>query len=158
MKKIQTKARSLPVFNIVVDIPSGADFTLYSVLLQEQSSSPVVESKNDEAVSALNIPFAFEDDCINQQLNVLKGLEEWATGKPFEQAASNVASSAKNDFKGTTSLAEFDEKVFSLVPHKLARPTRHFPLVDIIVPVYNACDDVLLCLSALIEKQTFYIA
>ena len=152
VEKIQTKVRSLPVFNIVIDIPNGADFTLYTVLLQEQSFSPVVEVENDKDDAAQNIPFAFEDDCVNQQLSVLKGLEEWATGKPFEQAAAIVASSAKNDFKGTTSLAEFDEKVFSLVPHKLARPTRHFPLVDVIVPVYNACDDVLLCLSALIEK------
>jgi GT2 family glycosyltransferase len=152
IEKIQTKARSLPVFNIFIDIPSGADFTIYSVLLKEQSSSPVVEVGNDSELTAQNIPFAFEDDCINQQLFVLKGLEEWATGKPFEQIPSNINVCAQNGFEGSTSLAEFDEKVFSLVPHKLARPSRNFPLVDIIVPVYNACDDVLLCLSALIEK------
>jgi GT2 family glycosyltransferase len=34
----------------------------------------------------------------------------------------------------------------------LTRPSRNFPFIDIIVPVYNACDDVLLCLSSLVEK------
>jgi len=148
IEKIQTKARSLPVFNIVFDIPNGADFTIYDISLKEQPLE-VNEEKGD-AVCEQNIPFAFEDDCINQQLSVLNGLDEWATGEPFKQDAPSGKSQAT--LEGSISLQEFDEKVFSLKPHKLARPSRRFPLVDIIVPVYNACDDVLLCLSALIEK------
>ena len=34
----------------------------------------------------------------------------------------------------------------------MSRPSRCFPTVDVIVPVYNACDDVLKCISSLIEK------
>ena len=146
--KIQSKARALPVFNIVIDIPNGADFTIYKAELSE--ASPAITLDKNKAAGVQNIPFSFEDDCINQQLSVLKGLDEWATEKPIEQTLSNTGS--QTILERATSLTEFDEKIFALTPHKLSRPSRHYPLIDVIVPVYNACDDVLLCLSSLIEK------
>lgn len=152
VEKIQSKALKLPVFNIVIDIPEGADFTLYSVSLKESSETVTSDLADEKHTAHDNIPFAFEDDCINQQLTVLKGLDEWATGKPFNQPDLTVTANNNDGYQHRNSLSEFDDAVCALAPHKLARPSRHFPIVDIIVPVYNACDDVLLCLSALIEK------
>lgn len=151
VENIQNKARNLPIFNIVIDIPSGSDFTLYNVILEEQLPSDNTDNVKCASNVEQNVLFAFEDNSINEQLDVLRGLEAWGTGKPFTQEPSTTSVTSQNA-TGSTSLAEFDEKVFGLVPHKLARPSRNFPLVDVIVPVYNACEDVLLCLSSLIEK------
>lgn len=150
---IQSKAPNLPVLNVVIDIPSGADFTIYSATLKEDLRSKSLVSDKENHISQNTILFAFEDECINEQLGVLKGLDDWNTGKPLKQSSSiSLIDLSEEPRRTNNTLVEFENAIFGLVPHKLSRPSRQFPFIDIIVPVYNACDDVLLCLSALIEK------
>ena len=72
-----------------------------------------------------------EDDTIFDQLDQFKMLEVWGSGTRIVAAESRVAPSS---------------------PVEWRRPTPQFPSVDIVICVYNAYDDVKLCLQSILEN------
>tara|TARA_B100000929_G_scaffold282280_1_gene262116 strand:+ start:2128 stop:4611 length:2484 start_codon:yes stop_codon:yes gene_type:complete len=133
---------------IALEFGNNQDLTVYGISLLEAEAKEVNNTlKGEESAKENAFFFAFEDNCITEQLSVLKGLDDWIN--PQSMKADNTKQLSGNERHEVNS---FDDIVHLLIPHKLGRPSRDFPIIDIIVPVYNACDDVLLCLSALIEK------
>lgn len=156
-----TNANGLAVITLALDLPSSSEFTLFSCKLSEapfdmpaKSDEDNIEVEsllaNENSLLKSEVKLAFEDDSITEQLALLKGLENWDLN--YIQEASGDDFSSTDTDQVNPSLGGFTEHIFNLIPHKLNRPSRNFPFIDVIVPVYNACDDVLLCLSALIEK------
>jgi GT2 family glycosyltransferase len=134
-----------PVLALAIDLTSGIDFTIFSTSLSVNTVA-MEQNKPTEIVGGIS-RLAFEDESITAQLTVLKGLESWLGDKPI-----SFNTTLNSPMKQQSSLDEFSQHVTQLTPHKMHRPSRNFPFIDVIVPVYNACDDVLLCLSALVEK------
>lgn len=142
------KAKGLPVLNIAIDLPERNEFCIYSASLTpigETVSTLDMSDSRPEGMQGLH----FEDDGITKQLDILKGLDEWRSNKTITHVEEvHSATESGERYIG----CEFERHLSGLVPHKMYRPSRDFPFIDVIVPVYNACDDVLLCLSSLIEK------
>ncbi len=134
-----------PVLALAIDLVPGIDFTVFSASLSATSVA-IEPSKPKEIVGNVNY-LAFEDESITAQLTVLKGLESWLNDKPITFDSITNTPIVQHKLGD-----EFSQHVTQLTPHKMHRPSRNFPFIDVIVPVYNACDDVLLCLSALVEK------
>ncbi|WP_228768422.1 glycosyltransferase family 2 protein [Shewanella sp. TC10] len=150
LEKILFNQAEKPVLALAIDLNSGADFSVFSAKL---INSPVIADGKDklseqQLTQGLSKTFDFEDESITLQLGVLKGLNAWSNGDTV--AFENTADEQLIPYASNSN--EFISHIANLTPHKMHRPTRSFPFIDIIVPVYNACDDVLLCLSALIEK------
>lgn len=135
-----------PVLVLAFDLAAHSDITIYSAEMSvDKSESPLIVESNE----TYKPEFDFEDKSITSQLHLLKGLESWSTG----ESVNALPNKALVEKSGSVIKAdEFDYCVNRLVAHKMSRPSRDFPMIDIIVPVYNACDDVLLCLSSLVEK------
>jgi GT2 family glycosyltransferase len=149
LEKVLKNQVDKPVLALAFDLVAGGDFTLFSLTM-----APAENNADETEVIDCNDfvhEIAFEDDSITSQLGILKGLEAWASKEPV--FFNETANSHKNELINNTAFTcEFSAAVAALKPQKMTRPSRSFPFIDIIVPVYNACDDVLLCLSALIEK------
>jgi GT2 family glycosyltransferase len=145
------KTGNMPVIAFAVDLSSLSDISVYSASLKV---ADIIEKQKTEKITVTTagddaLPLCFEDGSITEQLHLLKGLESWDTGEPVTLDTDNVSTESEPlALQGN----EFDKVIQSLLPHKMVRPSRNFPFIDIIVPFYNACDDVLLCLSSLIEK------
>lgn len=146
MQDLIMKTNQVPVLALAIDLPELSDIVVYSASLRV---SGVVDKKQQEQPIRNLEGLFFEDDSITEQLHLLKGFDSWVSGKPVVHASEKTNGNAPLLLSNRS---EFELVVQDLVPHKMARPTRGFPLIDIIVPVYNACDDVLLCLSSLVEK------
>lgn len=131
---------------LMIDLPNRSDITIYGARLSIDNAN--ISSSEIEIKKVVdNSSLTFEDTSITEQLHLLKGLDSWsnkveALGGVKHELADNVLSG----------LNEFEQHIFSLSAHEMERPSRNFATIDIIVPVYNACDDVLLCLSSLVEK------
>jgi len=144
------KSANYPVLTLAIGLPDNSDFCLYSLSLTPADKSLELEEEPEEETVSQAAFLAFEDSSITSQLTILKGLELWRS--EITVRVPEVDNDATSSAAALDSLGHFRAHIFSLSPHKLARPSREYPIVDIIVPVYNACDDVLLCLSSLIEK------
>jgi len=135
-----------PVLVLAFDLAAHSDITIYSAELSvDKSESPLIVESNEN----YKPEFDFEDKSISGQLHLLKGLDSWSSGESVNALPIKSIIGGSNSVISTD---EFDDCVNRLVAHKMSRPSRDFPMIDIIVPVYNACDDVLLCLSSLVEK------
>jgi GT2 family glycosyltransferase len=133
-----------PVLVLAFDLAAHTDITIYSAEMSVDKSegSLIVENNESHTVD-------FEDKSITGQLHLLKGLDSWSSGEAVNALPNK---SLLADGASVINTDEFEACVNHLVAHKMSRPSRNFPIIDIIVPVYNACDDVLLCLSSLVEK------
>lgn len=150
-KEIQTiikNSGTLPVMVLALDLPSFAEMTVFSASLAENLFDVCGDTVVNDTLIPDNLPLVFEDSSITEQLHLLKGLDNWSSDSaaPIQEVAIETIDSVAE------SLGEFKANILKLFPHKMSRPSRTFPFIDIIVPVYNACEDVLLCLSALVEK------
>jgi GT2 family glycosyltransferase len=135
-----------PVLVLAFDLAAHSDITIYSADMSvDKSDSPLIVENHESHTPE----FDFEDKSITGQLHLLKGLDSWSTGESVNALPIKSIAGSSNSVMSTD---EFDVCVNRLVAHKMSRPSRDFPMIDIIVPVYNACDDVLLCLSSLVEK------
>ena len=151
--KIVQNAAPWNTLAIALEFGNNQDLTVYNMSLLETEAKDVNGTLKDEECAKENLPFfAFEDNCITAQLSELKGLDDWINSQTLK-VGDCVKQLSTDERKEINS---FRDVVHSLIPHKLARPSRNFPLIDVIVPVYNACDDVQLCLSALIEKTDLF--
>jgi GT2 family glycosyltransferase len=146
VNRILSNIGNKPVLVLAFDLAANTDITIYSADMSiDKSDSPILV----EDTQSHSSDFDFEDKSITCQLHLLKGLDSWSSGESVN-ALPNKALVGEND--SVINADEFDVCVNRLVTHKMSRPSRDFPMIDIIVPVYNACDDVLLCLSSLVEK------
>lgn len=145
LEKLLFNQADKPVLALAIDLSPGIDFTIFSASMSV-STMTTEQHKPAELVGGVS-GLAFEDDSITAQLTVLKGLDSWIGDKPITFDSKTNTSVIQHK-----SLDEFSQYVTQLTPHKMYRPSRNFPFIDVIVPVYNACDDVLLCLAALVEK------
>jgi GT2 family glycosyltransferase len=144
--QLLTRTGKMPVLALAIDLASTTDITVHSASFKVADFS----SKEQPAkVNVTNEVMCFEDESITEQLHLLKGLDSWSTGEAIT-IDTNQAKKKNEPFMLEGN--EFKKAIYSLTPHNMTRPSRHFPFIDIIIPVYNACDDVLLCLSSLIEK------
>lgn len=149
INKILNSSLALPSLTLAIDLPNDNDISVYGLSLVAKSNNEKPQLVETESITHSSL--RFEDTSITAQLSVLKGLDAWSSEKAIKP--ENKQSLIKHDNETTLkSNNEFVAHISALTPHKLTRPSREFPFVDIIVPVYNACDDVLLCLSSLIEK------
>jgi GT2 family glycosyltransferase len=144
--QLLTRTGKMPVLALAIDLASTTDITVHSASFKVADFS----SKEQPAkVNVTNEVMCFEDESITEQLHLLKGLDSWSTGEAIT-IDTNQAKKKNEPFMLEGN--EFKKAIYNLTPHNMTRPSRHFPFIDIIIPVYNACDDVLLCLSSLIEK------
>lgn len=141
VNELLIRAGEMSVIALAIDFPALADVIVYSASLKVSES---IDQQQPEKIIVPNGELRFEGESITEQLHLLKGLTSWETG---EAVTINTKSESP-----VLQRNEFNRVIPKLLPHKMARPARNFPFIDIIVPVYNACDDVLLCLSSLIEK------
>ena len=151
IKKLHSNMQGRPLIAIFVDLPSESDLCFYGVDFKEAPKELQSNTKTGLDVSLLSCHSDFEDQSITQQLSALKGLDNWRSDG-FVTPASNT-----KDIKETQNIVGLSDSIFSdavykLRPAKMKRNSRQTPLVTIVIPVYNACDDVLLCLSSIIEK------
>ncbi|MDC9529650.1 glycosyltransferase family 2 protein [Pseudoalteromonas sp. Angola-7] len=149
INKMLNSSLAMPSLTLAIDLPNDNDISVYGVSLIAKSNNEKSQLVETESITPSSL--RFEDKSITAQLSVLKGLDAWSSEKAIKP--ENKQNLIKHDNEITLkSNNEFVAHISALTPHKLTRPSREFPFVDIIVPVYNACDDVLLCLSSLIEK------
>ncbi len=143
---IINKAISHSTICIAIDIPSNFDIGIYSISLEP--CGEIISEEVEQSHIQDNALIQFEDSSIFEQLNLIKGLEQWSTTSTvsFEKVEDT------SNLNEANTVTEFKDHIALLKCHKLSRPSRCFPTVDVIVPVYNACDDVLKCISSLIEK------
>jgi GT2 family glycosyltransferase len=144
--ELLTRIGKMPVLALAIDLAPNTDITVHSASFKVADFS---SEEQQEKNNVTNDVICFEDESITEQLHLLKGLDSWGAGEV--KAIDNHQAKQKNEpfiLEG----AEFKKAIHNLKPHNMTRPSRHFPFIDIIIPVYNACDDVLLCLSSLIEK------
>ena len=146
VEHIINRATEHSVICIAIDIPSNFDIGIYSVTLETVSEEPAESIESSQ--KSENLPIHFEDQSICEQLTLLKGLESWlaSSAVTFEKGAESP------DYEKAKTVEDFKQEVALLTRHKMSRPSRTFPTIDVIVPVYNACDDVYRCISALVEK------
>ncbi|WP_282167896.1 glycosyltransferase family 2 protein [Shewanella japonica] len=151
MEKVLQNQPEKPVLALAIDAVAGLDISIYSASLIVDTETPALqdEKQSELTTNGLLSHFTFEDESITSQLDVLKGLDLWSTG---HSVTFDINESTGSKPSSVGAANDFQNHLLSLTPHKMQRPTRDFPFIDIIVPVYNACDDVLLCLSALVEK------
>jgi GT2 family glycosyltransferase len=143
--ELLSRAKQMPVIVFAIDLPLASNFTIYSATLRASDSQT---KKKVEVPKVSSEQLYFEDGSITEQLHLLKGLSSWKTGEGVSILPKPILEAESTLYQRN----EFEQLIFKLTPHKMARPSRGFPFIDIIIPVYNACDDVLLCLSSLIEK------
>jgi GT2 family glycosyltransferase len=149
VEQIITQSVDFPTLCIAIDMAESSDTCIYSINLAAAPERTLETKVNSDSRPITTLQF--EDTSIIEQLNLLKGINSWSSSEAVIPQAK--IHNARHHIESTLSARnEFLPIVASLNPHKLNRPSRNFPFIDIIVPVYNACDDVLLCLSALIEK------
>lgn len=83
-----------------------------------------------------------EDSNISNQLDLIKGLAAWGGSAPIALSASNAGPGQADNESGAAS-----DGVHWSLPHL------QFPSVEIVIPVYNAPQDVMNCLRS-IERNT----
>ena len=116
-----------------IDLDESSDLAVYNFEIKEvnKSISSVVQS--NESILCL------EDDAILSQIKFIKGIETWGESKII---SANVV--------GSTIHQEQDKSVSI----KIDRPFEGFPSIDVIIPVYNACEDAVNCIKSVIQETT----
>ncbi|HAS6502879.1 TPA: glycosyltransferase family 2 protein [Vibrio parahaemolyticus] len=143
IETIISKTKGKSIIKLAIDLPSYSNISILNADLRLEFDYETSDSSFDIS----NVK-EFEDECITSQIALLKGLDSWLSKEAIAPAfESSTRANLSEERKST-----FTSKISQLVPHKLIQPYRNFPSIDIIIPVYNACDDVLMCLSSLIEK------
>lgn len=147
VNEILTSSHSFPALTVAIDLPEENDISIYGLSFHARPLNENIKEKDspNKKPSLLRL----EDPSITAQLSALKGLELWSSEKAIKPYIKPNKPTNEITLDNSN---EFIKHINSLKPNKLTRPSREFPFIDIVVPVYNACDDVLLCLSALIEK------
>ncbi|MEW9799426.1 glycosyltransferase family 2 protein [Alteromonas sp. CYL-A6] len=149
VEQILANSGELPTLCLAFDFSDEQDFCLYEAELSTARRLPEEQFKQEKNNTE---SCQFEDHSIIEQLRILKGIDSWSSDEPVMPVRQSIAMHHTNIGQEEQDVLSFAAQVRRLKPHKMYRPSRDFPTVDIIVPVYNACDDVFLCLSSLIEK------
>ncbi len=139
---LRKKLNDAPSAVLAIELDSNTDISIKKANLTTGVSQMVEDSTQKVAIGQL----LFEDDSINEQLNLIKGLDTWTQLVPAgsKQTLSNKAEFSQN------SLADIISK---LIPGKITENSS-LPTVDIIIPIFNAYEDVLNCLVSVITKTT----
>ena len=146
INSLLAKTQGMPILALSVELPSHSDVTVYSANFKVANS---LNEPTHEDISKLKQGLFFEDNTILEQLHMLNGLDSWIQDSRIEPP---IAPASERQIPFLISNKEFATVIHGLTPHNMVRPARNFPFIDIIIPVYNACEDVLLCLSSLIER------
>lgn len=151
IEKIIADMKNLPVLMLVIDLPSNSDICIYKCTLSKVTASDSVNIEHEEQQTDTMI---FEDDCITQQLSILKGLDDWNKQPKVKEISPSSFTSENRDklIESLRSVEDFEAEIVKLKPQKFTRQSRHAVHVDVIIPVYNACNDVFKCLSSLVEN------
>lgn len=147
-EKIISGTVSYPVIVLTIDLGSNIDllFSSVSLMAVKDTTNNVTDSEEPSKDTTVTSKIVFEDESINRQLSILKGLQPWTEIVDVKDIVANEG----NKSGGLTKQASnFFHNINS---YKVTRPHRNYPSVDIVIPIYNAHEDVALCLRSLIEK------
>jgi O-antigen biosynthesis protein len=141
--ELRKKLNDAPSAVLAIELDSNTDISIKKANLSTGVSQMLEDSVQKVVIEG---QLLFEDDSINEQLNLIKGLDAWTQLVP---ASSKETLSSKAEFS-QNSLTDIISK---LIPGKIAINSS-LPTVDIIIPVFNAYEDVLNCLVSIITNTT----
>ena len=128
----------------VIEYEKNSDVVISSAeLCQTEQLSSAEKQGNYEALSHSEL--CFEDAGIFTQSMTLNGLETWYGGL----VKANI--SGENQKKLASGI--HDPSAKPVIP-SWSRPSRHYPTVDIVVPIYNALSALKDCLTSLVRETT----
>lgn len=129
---------------LVIEYEVNSDIVISSaVLCQTEELSLAEKQRTCKTLSHSDL--SFEDVGIFTQSLTLNGLETWSGGvvkvDHSRAGRNNLPAGHSNTFN-------------SQVVPSWTRPSRHYPTVDIVVPIYNALDALRDCLNSLLRETT----
>ena len=138
---IRSQSSNYSHIQLCLDLEENMNIIVSSIEMYDNTNrSDDIVLKADTIESKPDI--CFEDPAITEQAVFLKGLESWVNGKTPERFSKQQVS------------ANYVRKISALEMHrpKLIRPEKHYPTLDIIVPVHNALEAVKQCMVSIIEE------
>ena len=149
VEKIIRQSSNFPVLMLLIDLGSNTDLIFSSVSISAVESSNVNVVNNIPKLNVVPVSeLSFEDESINKQLSLLKGLNFWSEAKNTRSFKLPSSLNSNKADKLTSSINDFE----NIYLHKITRPHSNYPSIDVVIPIYNAHDDVVLCIKSILEK------
>jgi len=141
---IRKNLKDLPSIVIAIELDSNTDLSFCQINIE-----PEELITNDKLIPLLKNNQCFEDESISKQLSILKGLNTWSKiNSDNSQTGPRLTGESKNK-----QVESVWTEIFNLKSAKFIEQST-YPALDIIIPVFNANEDVLRCICSVITKTT----